>query len=351
MKIRKETATDAPAILVVRFSSIGDVLLATPVLRAIKSRWPGARVTFLTRERFAPLLAGNPHVDEVVSVDQGAGLEALREACRTLQERKWHLLVDLHGSLRSRLVSRLVRADCKVRYSNLRFRRTLLIYTRLDFYGKRVPSVAERYAACLRDFGIELDEKGCELVLGERDHEEADNLIRLAWPDRVDYLAVAPGAAWPVKRWPAERFAEAARRIAERRGWKVVILGGSDDREACAEVAGGLDPGLCLDLAGRLSLRGSAAAVAGAKLLLTNDTSLMHIATAVGTPVTAVFGPTVRQFGYFPYRAKEARVVEADIWCRPCTHNGRMRCPLGHFRCMRGIGKEEVVRAMIKLTE
>ena len=343
MKIRKETGTDAPAILVVRFSSIGDVLLATPVLRALKRRWPGARVTFLTREHCAPLLEGNPHVEEVVSVAQGAGIEAVREACRALQQRKWHLLVDLHGSLRSRLVSRLVRADCKVRYGNLRFCRALLIYTRLDFYGKRVSSVAERYAACLRDFGVELDEKGCELFLGAGDRQEADSLIRAAWPDSPDYLAVAPGSAWPVKRWPAERFAEAAGKVAERRGWKVVLLGGPADREVCAEVAGGLDPGLCLDLAGSLSLRGSAATVAGAKLLLTNDTGLMHVAAAVGTPVTAIFGPTVRQFGYFPYKADNARVVEIDLWCRPCTHNGRKSCPLGHFRCMREVGVERVV--------
>ena len=83
--------------------------------------------------------------------------------------------------------------------------------------------------------------------------------------------------------------------------------------------------------------------MAGAKLLLCNDTGLMHVATAVGTPVTVVFGPTVREFGYFPYKVENARVVEADVWCRPCTHNGRKSCPLGHFRCMREVGVERVV--------
>src|SRR3990172_6855963 len=106
VRTRKEIGKDSPAILVVRFSSIGDVLLTTPVLRAIKARWPASRVSFLTKDTFAPLFAGNPHVDEVVSVAPEASATEIKYACLRLLNRRWRLLVDLHGSLRSRLVAR-----------------------------------------------------------------------------------------------------------------------------------------------------------------------------------------------------------------------------------------------------
>ncbi len=334
-----DLGTEKPLILVVRFSSIGDVLLTTPVLRAIKTRWPAAHVTFLTKERFAAVIEGNPHVDEIVKVSDSADVAGLRSVAHERLRRPWDLFVDLHGGIRSRLLGRMLNARYKVRYSNLRLRRTILIYGRVDLYGPQPPSVPERYAACLKKFGVELDKKPCELHLNESDRQEAVSLLGERWPGHtIKYLAVAPGAAWPIKRWPAENFAGAARKISEQKGWKIVLLGGPDDKNICARVAGGLGGCDYIDLSGKLSLRGSAAAVERAQYLLTNDTGLMHIATATGTPLSAIFGPTVRQLGYFPYRAANALVLEAELWCRPCTHNGRAKCPLGHFKCMREVG-------------
>ncbi len=329
-----DLGSNKPLILVVRFSSIGDVLLTTPVLRAIKTRWPGAHLAFLTKERFAAVIEGNPHVDEIVRVSDTADAAEMRIVARKLLQRPWDLYVDLHGSLRSRLLGRIVRAPHKVRYNNLRLRRTLLIYGRLDLYGPNPPSVPERYCGCLKEFGVELDNNPCELHVSQSDRDEADSLLSAQWPGTANYFAVAPGAAWPIKRWPTAKFAEAAKKISQQKNWKVVLLGGPGDFAVCAEVAKGLEGCDYLDLSGKLSLRGSAAAVARAEHVLTNDTGLMHVATAVGTPLTAMFGPTVKQLGYFPYRAANARVVEAKLWCRPCTHNGRQKCPLGHFRCM-----------------
>jgi len=312
------------------------------VLRAIKTRWPGAHLALLTKERFASVIEGNPHVDEIVKVGDKADAAEMRIVASKLLKRPWDLFVDLHGSIRSRLLGRVVNAPHKVRYSNLRFRRTLMIYGRLNLYGSQPPSVPERYAACLSKFGVELDNNPCELHLNQKDRDEADSLLDGQWPGAAKYVAVAPGAAWPIKRWQAAGFAEAAKKISEQKKWKVLLLGGLGDAETCAQVAAGLAGVDFLDLSGKLSLRGSAAAVARAEQLLTNDTGLMHVATAVGTPLTAVFGPTVKELGYFPYRAANARVVESKLWCRPCTHNGRQKCPLGHFKCMRGISASKV---------
>ncbi len=338
-----------PSILVVRFSSLGDVLLTTPVLRAIRAHWPQAHLAFLTRERFAPLLEGNPHLDELIRLPEGATARELAARCRELARRRWTILADLHRSLRSSLVRKLVPAQYKLVYSKLITKRTLLIYGRMDRYGPHPLAVPERYARPLERFGVRLDQLPAELHLSDQDHAPVAAAIASRWPDTPEnFLTVAPGAAWPIKRWPAERFAVAAGELSARHSLKVLVLGGAQDAEVCRTVAERLGAS-ALDLAGQLTIRQSAAAVERSRLLLTNDTGLMHVATAVRTPVTAVFGPTVRQLGYFPYRSA-ARVVEhPGLWCRPCTHNGRSRCPLGHFRCLRELGPSAVITAAEEL--
>ncbi|MBN2288140.1 MAG: glycosyltransferase family 9 protein [Candidatus Glassbacteria bacterium] len=341
-----------PSILLVRFSSIGDVLLTTPVIRAVRRRWPGSRVSFLVKDTFAPLLEGNPYLDEIIPFSSGGGVRELMSLSDSLKRKRLFLLADLHDSLRSRLLRTLVPAVETVVYSKQLWKRSLLIYGRLDLFGERILSVPERYAKPLAGLGVELDSAPCELYPGERERDLALEKIRGCWPAGNRLLAVAPGSAWPTKRWPPASFAAAAAGLAQSYGLKVLLLGSGDDSGACRAVEDALDRRVeRLNLAGALPLAASAAAVAQSSLLLTNDTGLMHVATAVGTPVVAVFGCTTRHLGYFPYRSEAARVVEAELWCRPCTHNGRRRCPLGHFRCMKSIGPERVAEAGAELLE
>ncbi len=341
----RQLQVDDHSILVIRFSSIGDILLTTPVLRALRQKWPKGRISFLTKERFAPLLQGNPHVDELLTLKEGAGVLELYRLGRSLARRRWHILADLHSSTRSSLIRRIMPADFMATCTKSLLKRSLLIYTRLDLYGPEPPSVPERYAACMAPYGVCLDQGPCELYLDHNDRSLAEKQIVARWPDSPNFLALAPGAAWPTKRWPAERFAQAAAELASRHELKVILLGSGKDLDACEQVGKYLGQKNCLNLAGRLPLRGSAAAVEKSRILLTNDTGLMHIATAVGTPVVAIFGCTTRHLGYFPYRAGKAKVIETNLYCRPCTHNGRKRCPLGHFRCMKDIGAEMVLEA------
>ncbi len=341
-----------PSILVVRFSSIGDIILTTPVIRAMRKTWPGARISFLVKERFAPLVRDNPHLDEIICLSEGGGVSELKALARSLRQRELTLLADLHNSLRSRIFRALVPAGDTLVYTKQAVKRSLLIYGRMDFYGQRILPVPERYALPFAGLGVRLDGEACELYPGERDRSLALEKLHSGGPAGNRLLAVAPGSAWPTKRWPPARFAAAASELADRHGLKVVLLGDRADLEACRQVEQALDGRVeRVNLAGNLPIMASAAAVAESRMLLTNDTGLMHIATAVKTPVTAVFGPTTGHLGYFPYKAKKARVVETRLRCRPCTHNGRKRCPLLHFRCMRDVHIEEVVAAAEELLE
>lgn len=342
------TGDGVSTILVLRFSSIGDIILTTPVLRALRARWPEARITFVTRERFAGLLKGNPAVDEIETLAEPGGRSELDCLTERLERRKWDLLADLHNSLRSRLLRRRTPAGIITVYRKPLFRRSLLIYGRMDLYGPNPALVPERYAQALSGLGVRLDSGPCELHLSGEDFELFTGKLPPRWRNDRPFLALAPGAAWPVKRWPPERFAEAAAALCAAHGLRALVLGGEQEREICGRVCQALGPELSLNLAGELPILASAAALSRARLLIANDTGLMHAATAVGAPVVAVFGPTTRHFGYFPYRAA-SRVVEAPLYCRPCTHNGRARCPLGHFRCMRDIKPGQVIAAAQEL--
>ena len=160
-------------------------------------------------------------------------------------------------------------------------------------------------------------------------------------------MAFAPGAAHATKRWPAERWVELGRRL-NSRGFDLALVGGSGDADLAAGIASGLDR--AASAAGRLSLQGTAALLASCRGLVSGDTGVMHMAAAVGTPVVAIFGPTVRAFGFFPY-AQASAVVERELACRPCTAWGTERCPLGHHHCMVQIPADEVESALTGLIQ
>ncbi|MCE5271802.1 glycosyltransferase family 9 protein [bacterium] len=336
------------SVLVLRFSSMGDIILTTPVLRAMRAHWPGARIVYVTKACFAPLLKGNRTVDEIFILEEPGRREELERLAESLSVRHWDILADLHHSLRSRILRKKIPARSKVFLSKPYLNRSLLVYARLDLYGPEPAPMPWQYAAALAGLGLELDNGPCELHPDEEDLYLFRSALPPGWMEAGPFLALAPGAAWPTKRWPAERFAAAAAALCDRHGFSAVLLGGGPEAQDCELVRASLGPERCVNLAGRLPLMASAAALSRARLLISNDTGLMHMATAVGTPVAAVFGPTTRHFGYFPYRAT-SRVVEIPLWCRPCTHNGRQRCPLGHFRCMRDIQPERVIVAAEEL--
>ncbi len=356
---------DEPSqILMMRLSSVGDVLLATPLVRVVRRTYPGALLRFLVKGPFAGLLEGNPHLDEILTWPAAAApwsSDARRLAAR-LRARRPLWLVDIQSTPRSAAFGTLLRPDRTFRWRKDHLRRFLLVHAKVDRYPRPISSVAERYFEAVASLGLRPDGAGLDLALTEKERALADRLLAAATEGETaastgvggesgGWLAVAPGARWATKRWPPESFAAAARAIAVERRWRVVLLGSAEDATAARTVgallrAAGLD---ALDLSGRLGLQESAAVLARSALLLTNDSGLMHVAAALGIPAVALFGSTVSQLGFVPYRAP-ARVVEVDgLPCRPCTHFGRPACPLGHFKCMRELEPESVVRAAREL--
>jgi heptosyltransferase-2 len=331
-----------PDILIIRFSAIGDILLMTPLLRALRGKHPDARITVVTRARFAPLLAHNPRVSEVIGWDDAESIAALG---RRLKGRGFSHQLDLHGSLRS-LALRRAAGGRWTTYPKHRVARTVLIRTKRDVYRDRRP-VAERYFDAAKDLGVAPDDGPPEMFLSRPTLQAAEDFLAAHGIGVTRQLiAVAPGAAHFTKRWPLHHWTALARRLVDI-GNDVVVVGGPEDRELGAAVADAAGA-RAVSAAGGFDLPGSAALLKRARALVSGDTGVMHLASAIGTPVVALFGPTVEPFGFFPYHAK-AKVLQRELSCRPCSAHGGPRCPEVHHRCLQDLTPEDVLDALRKL--
>lgn len=337
-----QPASSPPRILAIRFSSIGDILLTTPLLRAIRHRYPDAHLAMVTKERFAPLIQDNPRLNEVVTLAEG---QSLAQLAGTLRSKHYTHILDLHGSLRTRALRLLVTARWSG-YRNQRLAREVLIRFKKNIYPRDIP-VPERYFDAAAELDVHPDGEPPEFFLNQRAQREAsDWLDASGLPRQRGVVAVAPGAAHNTKRWPVEYW-QALIGALTSQGMGTVVIGGPEDRDIGRTVAasGG---SLAVSAAGEFGLQGTGALLSRCKALVSGDTGVMHMANGVNTPVVALFGPTVRAFGFFPYSPR-AIVLERDLGCRPCTAWGTERCPLGHHRCLRDILPAEVEQVVKRL--
>jgi heptosyltransferase II len=329
----------SPDILVVRFSSIGDVLLTTPLLRAIRTKWPGARVTVLTKRQYVPLVSDNPNVTEVFGITPQ---DTTRSVARQIRTVRYTHILDLQGGMRTAPLRWLARGPWSG-FSHRRLARELLIRYKHNGYAEHVP-VAERYFEAAADLGVEPDGGPPEFILNPAAEEKAAGwLARAGIGSRPALVAIAPGAGHATKRWPVQHWIKLVRQIVQT-GADIVALGGPEDSAAGAEIAARGGPQVA-SAAGDLSLQETGAVLKRSAALICGDTGVMHMATGVGTPVVALFGPTVRQFGFFPYNA-HASVVERQLACRPCSSHGTEECPLQHHLCMREIQPDMVFNTL-----
>lgn len=333
-------------ILVIRFSSIGDILLTTPVLRLLRQAYPAARLEFLTKAVYQDVLRANPCVDALHLLEP----QRFQALLQSLRQHPYDLLLDLHATMRSRLLSYGVKAHTKLVYNKRVLRRALLVRLKWNTLQPVTP-VTELYAAPLRRLGLTAPLSGLEMHLAPGSREAIHTYLRDRLPAWSSHplLALAPGAAWPTKRWPVTRFAEVAQAMAQAHGAAVVILGSAADVPLGQELRQHLK-GPVVDSTGQLSLMHSAALLQQCALLLSNDSGLMHMATALHVPVVALFGPTVQEFGFYPFQA-QARVVSTPLPCRPCTTKGSRRCPQGHHHCMQRLSSGQVLTAVQEMWE
>ena len=335
------TTDDMQRVLLIRLSSLGDILLMTPVLDLLRATCPGAQIDVLTKAEFRDLLRSHPAITRIHTFDSE---QPLRNTLSVLRADIYDLALDLHCTPRSQLILRMLRARKTLTYNKRVLRRALLVRLGWNTLRSLTP-VPELYAAPLRRLGIKGPLGPPRMHLDSGSAEAAEARIARCLPEAINrpLLAVAPGARWPTKRWPVERFAAVAQALAQERGAAVVVLGSRDEAQLASALCNSLDVPV-LNGTGNLSLMDSAALLSRCRLLISNDSGLMHMATALRVPVVVVFGPTVQEFGFYPFQAR-AEVVSEPLSCRPCSTKGSIRCPKVHHACMQDIASARVLAA------
>ncbi|MBL7798478.1 MAG: glycosyltransferase family 9 protein [Saprospiraceae bacterium] len=321
-------------ILLIRFSSIGDIVLTTPVARCLKQQLD-AEVHFITKRAFAPVLEPNPHVDRVFSFEK-----KLSETLPALHRERYDWVLDLHHNLRSARVKWSLGRPARS-FDKLNLEKWLLVHTGID----RLPDrhIVHRYMATAEHLGVRYDGQGLDYFIPESEEVDVRGFAPGLMPGA--YVAFAIGANHATKRMPEEKIADVCRRIPS----PVLLLGGKSEQAAGARIAATAGAHVH-DLCGRLSLHQSASVLRQSARVATHDTGLMHMAAALRKPIVSLWGNTVPKFGMYPFypdgMLADTTFEVTGLPCRPCSKIGYDRCPKGHFRCMNDLDTAAVAEAL-----
>jgi heptosyltransferase-2 len=304
--------------LIIRFSSIGDIVLTTPVVRCLKQQVEGAVVHYLTKPQYASMLENNPYVDKVHI------LKTYDETINELKDEGFDYIIDLHKSLRSwRFKNRLKVMDFS--FPKLNREKWLMVH----FKKNKLPDIhiVDRYFEAVKLFDAVNDGEGLDFFIPEAD---IVNLKYFATNELGKFVAFAIGGQHETKKLPAEKIVEICQNIVH----PVILLGGKEDFENGEIIAASCNN--AINLCGKLNLNQSASVVEQSHFVITHDTGIMHIAAALKKNIASVWGNTIPQFGMYPYLAGEkSRIFQVEgLKCRPCSKIGFSKCPDKHFDCM-----------------
>jgi len=339
-------------ILIIRFSSLGDIILLTPLFRELHRVFPGVEIDFLTSTAFADVCANNPHLREIIAIDRRQGAAALDTFIRSRRPDEYGLVLDAHRSLRSRLLLLRWMGPCNrfnrktVHIDKRSFKRILLLKTGINLMRQAV-SQREAYLRLIPRITplFEL-ESHTELYPSPDDRQAVNRTLVDNGLQHQRLVAIGPGASFTGKCWPRERFLELSERL-QSAGFRIIILGSAEEAEP--EWIFRNSSNKPLNLAGQLTFLETAAMLENCSLAVSNDTAVVHFAEAMQVPSIAIFGPTSREFGYGPF-LEHSRILEVGLPCRPCSRNGKGSCRNSvQRRCLRDISVDSVLEASLHI--
>ncbi|HYG39537.1 MAG TPA: glycosyltransferase family 9 protein [Cytophagales bacterium] len=309
--------------LILRFSSIGDIVLTTPVIRAIKTQVADSEVHFCTKKNFEAILKSNPYVDKLHLLEKD-----LDPLIKNLKQENFDYVIDLHKNLRTSLIK--LRLGAKSRsFDKLNFEKWLYVNLKVD----KMPNVhiVDRYMETVSELGVKNDGKGLDYFIPEDDEISVESLPET---HRKGYVAYAIGANHNTKKLPVHKMIELCEKISR----PVILLGGKDDVETGEKVKAHFDssnsPTVIFNGCGKYKLNQSSSLLKQADLVFSHDTGLMHIASAFKKKIYSIWGNTTPQLGMYPYQTPHEILEVKGLSCRPCSKLGYPKCPLKHFKCM-----------------
>lgn len=324
--------------LIIRFSSIGDIVLTTPVIRCLSKQYPGDEIHFLTKHGFKNIVEHNPYINKIHTL--GDSFELMLEE---LAKEEYDYIIDLHHNLRTLRIKKHLKKVKSFSFNKLNIEKFILTNFKVNTLPKK--HIVDRNFECIKTLHVDNDGLGLDYFIPAFDTvKESD----LPTSHMHGYIAVVIGAALATKKLPLHKLKELCAAIEH----PIILLGGKEDYEEGKAIAK-TDEIKIYNACGKFNLNESADLVKKSKLVITHDTGLMHIAAALQKPVISVWGNTVPVFGMYPYYGKRSNVeydvVEVNkLWCRPCSKIGYKKCPKGHFKCMENIAVNDIVNLVKK---
>jgi lipopolysaccharide heptosyltransferase II len=316
-------------ILIIRFSSIGDIVLTTPVIRCIKEQQPNTEIHFLTKKSFKGILEYNPYITKIHTIEK-----EVNEIRDELKNEKFDFVIDLHNNIRSLQVKKIIGKPTYT-FKKLNFKKWILV----NFKINKMPllHVVDRYLKTVEPLGIKNDHKGLDYFIPEKDQVKINSLP----PSHQNgYIGFVIGAKHFTKQLPTEKIISICKKLKT----PVLLLGGKEDAARGSEIEKAVGAPI-YNACGKYNLNQSASLIKQAEKIITHDTGLMHIAAAFKKEIISVWGNTVPDFGFTPYLPSEkSKIVEVkNLSCRPCSKIGYDKCPKGHFKCMTQINENEFI--------
>lgn len=327
-------------ILIIHTAFPGDLILATPLIQAARACFPAAKIDFVTTPICANLLETHPELNAVLVFDKhyrDREWKRLFDFARALKTNAYDLALIPHRSLRSSLLAWLAGIPQRIGFDRSA---GAFLFTQKIHYEKEWHEI-DRNLALLQSFHLPKFDLAPVVFPDSRDQELIDDFLANRTP-ASRMFAIAPGSVWETKRWPADRFIKLSQMLLQEWSARVICVGGKADFDLCEMITSAFpaESGV-VNVAGKFTFRQSAELIRRCDALISNDSAPLHLGVAAGTPVFAIFGPTVPAFGFAP-RGENHQVIEKDLYCRPCAIHGGRTCPTGTFLCMKGITPGEI---------
>lgn len=341
--------TNPEKILIIRFSSLGDVALSMPLLHYLRAKFPNCRIDYLVRKEYVEIVQNHPAINRVITFDVREGLSGLLKLRKEIQNAGYDWVLDIHGNLRSRI---LTFPSWRFKISRIRKNqiiRFLLVKCKVNLYRtlhNDVPKVWRKYLRTVTGDWLEWSAPQMMRVYID------DASIKSALSGLKElgitapFIVMAPGAKHYTKRWPEKYYTELINRIYGKYRLKTVLLGGPEESVLAENIVEAARAHAAVTLAGKLTIAETAAVIENSTAMVSNDSGLMHLGAAFNKKMAAIFGSTVEELGFFPEGGNVLVLEENGLKCRPCSHIGRSDCPKKHFKCMLNIRPDWVFKKM-----
>jgi heptosyltransferase-2 len=316
-------------VLIIRLSSLGDILLTTPVIRALKNQFPKIKIDFLLKSEYQDVVKNNPYLNQIFLFSMDDYKTAINEIKNSAQSQKYDLIVDLQNNFRSWKICNQLKVN-SVKFRKYSFRKFLLVHAKINLM-RNLPLISNRYADTIN---LKLDDKGIDIFSPLKTNDKLSGLKNI--------IGICPGAKHFTKRYPIDYQIQLCRQLIEK-NFTVVLFGGKNDKEICDEIKSNLPE--IINLQNDDNLLQTLSDMKLCDVIICNDSGLMHTASSLNKKLIAIFGSTIKEFGFTPYNCSNSIVLENNnLGCRPCSHIGRNSCPKSHFKCMKEINPKYILK-------